>query len=297
MSQDAFVVNIDLSLAPKLKEALESRGFLFSAPPYTLYQAKSDGVIVTVYSSGKLMVQGKNKKDIIEFYIEPEILGHFGYSNRALLIDRTPRIGIDEAGKGDLFGPLCIGGVFADEKMIDELQKMGVRDSKSMNDQRISSLAKKIRALCPVALIRLFPAKYNELYQNFRNLNRLLAWGHATALEELSYKTECSTAVIDQFADERVVLNALEKKGLSLNLTQRHKGESDIVVAAASIIARAAFVDGIDLLSKEAALTLPKGASKQVIVAGKKIVAQHGEGALGRFAKLHFKTIQEILRA
>jgi len=295
MNQSAcFVAQIDLSLASKLEGDLKEQGFELSKPQYTLFQAKKKGVSCTLYESGKLTVQGKDKHDFITFYLEPEILGKLTYSYPDAELDRTPHIGVDEAGKGDVFGPLVVGSVFADEAGITELSKMGVRDSKRMTDSTILKLAEQIRKKFSYALVKIFPQKYNELYEKFHNLNSLLGWGHATAIEDVLKKSPCKKVTIDKFASEHVVDSALKRKGIEVDLTQRHKGEEDIVVAAASIIARAAFVEGMEKLSDEFQVNLPKGASPAVIAAGRKFVTKHGRALLPRIAKMHFKTLEEI---
>lgn len=291
----SFVTQIDLKLAEQLKTDLIGQGFEISIPPYTLFSGKKKGVSCTLYTSGKLMVQGKEKEEFITFYLEPEILKHLAFSHPETRVDLTSRIGIDEAGKGDFFGPLCIAGVYADEALLKKLLQIGVRDSKTMNDRAVLALASEIRSLVPHSVVRINPEKYNDLYGKFKNLNYLLAWGHATAIEELVIKTQCKQVIIDQFASEHVVENALKKKQLELSLTQRHRGEEDPVVAAASILARAAFLLGLEQLEKMAGSPLPKGASAQVIEAGKKLIAKQGPDILKKVAKLHFKTKDQIL--
>lgn len=292
---NTFVATIDLALAPKLKADLEEQGFEMAQPAYTLFSAQKQGISCTLYTSGKLTVQGKGKDDFIAYYLEPEILKSLAYTYPEIGVDMTAHIGVDEAGKGDFFGPLCIAGVQADEDGIKKLLALGVKDSKRMGDKNILSMASKIRPAFAHSIIRIFPLKYNELYKNFKNLNRLLAWGHSTAISELVERTGCQEALIDQFADESLVLNALKQKKLSIKLTQRPRAEEDPVVAAASILARAAFVEGIETLSKEAGFELPKGAANHVIEAGRKLIQKHGGDSLGKFAKLHFKTTNEIL--
>jgi len=292
---NTFVTNIDLALADKLRSDLLDQGFELSTPPYTIFSAKKQGVSCTLYTSGKLTVQGKQKEEFIAFYLEPEILQDLSFTHPQSKMDLTPRIGIDEAGKGDFFGPLCVAGVYADEAGVQKLAELGVRDSKTMQDKAILALASRIRSHFPHSIVRLYPLKYNELYEKFKNLNHLLAWGHATAIEELVQSTGCRKVIIDQFASEHVVENALKRKNLELDLTQRHRGEEDLVVAAASILARAAFVDGIDQLGKMVETTLPKGANSMVIKVGKQMVAKHGQEILKKLGKLHFKTLGEIL--
>src|SRR5580693_626798 len=108
---NTFVATIDLALADKLREDLVGQGFELTKPPYTLFSAQKTGVSCTLYTSGKLTVQGKGKDEFIAFYLEPEILKKLAYTHPELGVDMTARIGIDEAGKGDFFGPLCIAGV------------------------------------------------------------------------------------------------------------------------------------------------------------------------------------------
>jgi ribonuclease HIII len=206
------------------------------------------------------------------------------------------RIGIDESGKGDYFGPLVIAAVFVDATTQGELTLMQVRDSKKISDGRILDMAPDIRTICPHSIIAIGPQRYNELYAKIRNLNRLLAWGHAKALETLLEKVSCERAIADQFGDERLILNALQEKGRTIVLEQRHKAEADLAVAAASIVARAEFLLRLARLSGEIGTTLPKGASPAVELAGRMIVKKHGEERLRSVAKLHFKTTQAVLR-
>lgn len=292
----SFVATIDLQLAKKLYSDLSEQGFDMAANvPYTLFSAKKKGISCTLYESGKLVVQGKEKEEFIEFYLEPQILQTFAYTHGSALLDTTRRIGIDESGKGDFFGPLCIAGVCAGDREILRLKELGVRDSKSMTDSAILSLAKAIRSEFTHHVVKINPEKYNELYGRFHNLNRLLAWGHATAIETLAKKTGCDNVIIDQFASEHVVIDALKRKELQVTLTQRHRGEEDLVVAAASILAREAFVYGLKHLSEECAIELPKGASQKTVSAGREFAKRYGREQLPRVAKMHFKTLDEIV--
>jgi ribonuclease HIII len=209
---------------------------------------------------------------------------------------KIERIGIDESGKGDYFGPLVIAAVFVDAITQGELTLMNVRDSKKISDGRILEMAPDIRMLCPHSIIAIGPQRYNELYAKIQNLNRLLAWGHAKALETLLDKVSCGRAIADQFGDERLIVNALQEKGRTIVLEQRHKAETDLAVAAASILARAEFLLRLKRLSDETGTTLPKGASPAVELAGRMVVKKHGEERLGLIAKLHFKTTQAVLK-
>lgn len=284
-----FTAKISLDLAEKMLNDLKEQDFAISKPPYTVFAAKKKGISCTLYESGNLVVQGSDMAPFIEFYLEPEILKEFRFTNPELHLNLKPHIGMDEAGKGDFFGPLCVAAVFADGDGIKKMLAMGVKDSKKMDDAKIAKLAKEIRSSFPHALIRLFPLKYNELQEKFQNLNRLLAWAHTAALEEVAEKTGCKEALLDQFADKYVMENAMKYKKLDLNLEQKVRGEEDLVVAAASILARDGFVSGLKLLSEEIGMELPKGAGDLVNAAAKKLVAKYGKEILPKVAKVHFK--------
>jgi len=294
-SSNSYVTTLPLSQADQLKKVLIDQGCEIARPPHTLFSAKKKGLTCTLYESGKLVIQGKELDAFIEFVLEPEILGHCDYTYAELKIDQTPHIGIDESGKGDFFGPLCIAGVYASGPDILKLHQLGVRDSKTMTANNIRKLSAAIRKDFAHHIVKINPAKYNELHQKFGNLNHLLAWGHATTIENLVEATGCREVTIDQFAAEHVVLTALKRKNLEVALSQRHRAEEDLVVAAASILARQMFVDSLDKLSEEYGIKLPKGASSVVIEAAKQLVRKFGTEVLPKIAKTHFKTMQAVL--
>lgn len=297
-SPNTFVATIDLKLADKMTHDLHQQGFEITTPAYTIFSAKKKGLTCTLYQSGKLVVQGKERASFIEFYLEPEILKSFTFSHPLAAMDLRPRIGIDESGKGDFFGPLCVAGVYAGgEEDFTRLQALGVRDSKLISDANIYKIAEKIKSQFTYHIVKINPAKYNQIYLDFQNLNRLLAWGHATTIELLIEKTGCRQVIIDQFADESVVKLALKRKNLQIELTQRHKAEEDLIVAAASILARHAFLDGLERLSQEIGVELPKGSSSNAISAGKKVLAKWGQEGLLRVCKQHFKVLDAVLES
>jgi ribonuclease HIII len=289
-----FVAQISLELADKLKNELVERGCTLEQPAHTLFQAKKEGLSCTLYTSGKLVVQGKKKDEFIEYYLEPEILHTFTYRQPTEEITYVDHIGSDESGKGDYFGPLCIAALYATKEQISQLIKMGVKDSKKLTDATILSLAKKIEASFTYHIIKIGPSKYNELIEKFGNLNSLMGWAHATAIDALYKKTQCKEVTIDKFAHESVVTKALKQKELQLFVIQKVRAEEDPVVAGASILARASFVQEMARLSTLVGMVLPKGASKKCIEVGKAIVRKHGTPLLAQVAKMHFKTTQNI---
>lgn len=295
MNPNSFVATIDKKQGEKLLKELKSQDFEISKPQYTVFSAKKPNLSCTYYESGKLVVQGKECAQFVEFYLEPQILQKFVFTNPVVGMNIVPRIGIDESGKGDFFGPLCVAGVFVHPDQVANLQSLGVKDSKKLSDPVIKKVAAKIREHCVYHIVKINPPKYNEIYASFKNLNSLLAWGHATTIEKLVEKSGCKNVIIDQFADERVVIKALKRKEIQLNLTQRHRAEEDLAVAAASILARDAFVDALDKMGKEIGVILPKGAGASVILTGKKIIDRFGIDVLMGLCKHHFKTLDAIL--
>lgn len=290
-----FVTQLPPTLYNLLKTRLKEKGFEFSYPPHTVFLARSPSVSCALYSSGKLVVQGKGAQEFIEFFLEPEIL--LTLSCHETNKDLRPRLGVDESGKGDFFGPLCVAGVYASSKeILQKLYTTRIQDSKLLKDSQIPSLAKTIRSLCKYKLLILYPEKYNELYKKFQNLNLLLAWAHATVIDQLSpHPAEDVFAISDQFASsEHVLLSALKKKHVDLPVVQITHAEQDIVVAAASILAREAFISTIARLERQFSVKLPKGASAQVKAAGKSLVHSLGKDALPFVCKTHFKTFHEI---
>ncbi len=205
------------------------------------------------------------------------------------------QIGIDESGKGDYFGPLVIAGVYVSSEQEELLRDAGVRDSKAVTDKKAAALAEHIRGLCPFTVVVIGPERYNSLHASFKNLNKLLAWGHARAIENLLEKVACTRVIADQFGDERFLKNALMAKGREVTLLQKPRAEEEIAVAAASIIARAEFLRRLQDLSARYGVPLPKGASDQVVHTARAFVQRHGSDTLGQVAKLHFRTTERVL--
>lgn len=218
-------------------------------------------------------------------------------TGESLTKTNSARLGTDEAGKGDYFGPLVIAAVWADDAAIAKFQAWGVTDSKKLSDSRAHTLARQIMdAQIPHAVVAIGPEKYNQLYAKIKNLNRLLAWGHARAIENLLEKAPATSVVIDQFAAPHLIENALLEKGRQIHVVQRHRGESDPVVAAASVLARSQFLRGLDQLSDNCGVKLHKGAGAPVDQVAARILARGGRDLLATVAKVHFKNTQKAER-
>lgn len=285
-----------------VKEWCEKRLWEFYAVEYAYFGYKGDKVNIVGYESGKLVVQGKKTEDWVTFVLEGEIthdpkMGYDEVNNPEWFTDHA---GLDESGKGDLFGPLVSCCVIATGDMVTEWREKGIQDSKKItSDKAILKLDKIITETKGVVVKRmcLRMGKYNELYTKFgSNLNRLLAWQHAKCLEAALDEKKVKWGLLDQFSKQPLVQRALTKDhyaATEFDLQMRTKAESDPVVAAASICARAEFVRRMAALSKEADIPLAKGASKKVKDQAKEIVKKFGDARLGDFAKLHFRTAFE----
>lgn len=268
---------------------------------HTTVAAEGPDCQIAIYKSGKCLVQGRGAADWITFVLEPEVLleARLGYEDVLNPEASAPHMGVDESGKGDFFGPLVIAAAYVDETIARDLKAMNVRDSKTITtDKAAQDLAKKIRARLgdKFTVIAIGPAAYNRLYVTMKSVNRILAWGHARAIENLLEKVpNCPRALSDQFGPEQQIQRALQQKGRQIKLEQRHKAESDIAVAAASILARAGFLTALDKLGEKYAVKLPKGASDKVKAVASEIAKKHGGAAFLETAKCHFKTTDDVL--
>jgi ribonuclease HIII len=285
----------------KLRALLEESGFDFAPKEWTIFFAQKNKLSVAVYEKGpKVLVQGRGVEEFVQFELEPKVLGEakLGYEEVHSPEMFEPHFGVDESGKGDFFGPLVISGVYVDRVIARKLFDSGVVDSKRISsDARIRALADMIRQTSQglVETVLIGPAKYNELYEKFGNLNRLLGWGHARVIENLlARKPACPRSLSDQFADARVIKESLMRHGRNIVLEQRPRAESDIAVAAASIIAREGFINWLERKGKELGMRLERGVSPGVKETAKKLVELNGPQALREVAKVHFRTAHEI---
>lgn len=281
---------------------LEKNGYVFEDRAYQQFLAKKAGIVINLYTNGKIVLGGADQAERTRV---EEYLCSLEASQAVKLVKEYPaievsgtRIGTDEVGKGDYFGPLVVGGVIANDAQVEQLQELGVKDSKALSDTTIKTLAVKIRKFLQPAqhtFILINPAKYNMLHKEMgNNVNRILGWGHARAIENLLIANPvCKTAIADQFGDQSYIEKALMRNGKKINLIQSPKGEREATVAAASILARAELVDRFYEMNNTYGLTFPKG-STDVIETAKKFVLNYGDRALLNVAKVHFSITQKI---
>jgi ribonuclease HIII len=251
-------------------------------------------------------VQGKGTRDFIEFVLEPEILGAatLGYESTLDPSLLDARIGVDESGKGDFFGPLCVAAVYVNKSVLNAWKTVGIRDSKSVgSDAQILHLNRAIRETpgCQVSVIAIGNEAYNRLHVRHGSVNTVLAWGHARAIENLLERGPLLNpppvrAISDQFASSKTTVErALMTLGKGIELVQRHRAEEDMAVAAASIVARNEYLQRMKNLEKEFSMPLPRGASAAVEEAARKLVERHEANVLPRVCKMHFRTRYRVL--
>lgn len=282
----------------RLKEICEGKGWPTKEVPYALAAFAGPKVNVTAYQSGKCLIQGKGTEDFVIDVLEPQVTGEAVYGYDEVLHPEwyEAHAGLDESGKGDLFGPLVSAAVSASPEAIRQWVDAGIKDSKTISAAGILKLDKIIRKTKDSAfhIVACSMPKYNELMAKpGANLNKLLAWQHARALEQVLEKRWVPWGMLDQFSKRPLTQGYF--RGKDFDLRMMTKAEADPVVAAASVLARAEFVRRLEDLEKIAGEPLRKGAGPLVKAQGVEIAHRLGPERFGEIAKLHFKTAKEIL--
>ncbi len=301
--RNSYTFKLSTEQQQVLTDILRQGNYRPAQVPYTSIAVKTEACGINLYTSGKCLVQGKGAREFIEFVLEPLVLQDavIGYESVLNPEIVEPHMGIDESGKGDFFGPIVIAAAYVDRPLVEQLQALGVRDSKAIkSDAKALDMGRAIRDLLGkrFSLISIGPAAYNRLYCKIRSVNALLSWGHARAIENLlDVIPDCPRAISDQFGSKQQVQRALMKKGRAIVLEQRHRAESDMAVAAASVLAREAFLRGLRKLSETLGVELLKGASAGVRERAVELVGKQGPGVLIQSAKCHFRTTDQVLAA
>lgn len=299
--KNSFTFKLGPEEQDRLTQALRTGNYRPLEVPYTRIAAEGPECNISLYQSGKLLVQGRGAEDWVRFVLEPQILGEarLDYEDVHQPEVFEPHMGVDESGKGDFFGPLVIAAVYTDRALVEAFQSLNVRDSKMITSDRVAlTLDRELRDRLGqrFAVVAIGPRSYNRLYAGMGNVNRILAWGHARAIENLlEHVPHCPRAVSDQFGPKRQIEQALLKKGRTIRLEQRPRAESDPAVAAASILARAAFLRALAGLRDKYGIEIHKGASEQVKKAAVAAVRKHQPAVLLEVAKCHFRTTDAVL--
>ncbi len=281
--------------------------------PYALWSIEGDHFNATLYAKEKhgrrkFCVQGRGAGDFVLYTLEPQVLktAELGYEEVLHPELFSAHAGSDESGKGDYFGPLVVCCAYTDEELSAKMRELGVRDCKQMSDSAVLSVGAELRRLLGAEgynVVQLNPPAYNRLYAKIRNINRLLAWAHGAAIEGLlERRPACSRVVVDQFAPtELTIRRALKTRGRQAQVEQRHKAESDIAVAAASVIARELFIRATRSAGEHAgeggaAVEIPLGSSSpEVARLAAEMVGRHGPSWLMNNCKTHFQTTDKVL--
>jgi ribonuclease HIII len=300
----SYTAKLDDAQMEKLRAIGVQRGWMPFEVAYTRFAFKADHLKINLsaYTSGKVVIAGKGTEDFVRDTLEPEVIGaaRLGYDEVLHPDWFESHAGLDESGKGDFFGPVIAATVIADKSAIESWRQAGVQDSKKIAELQIMKLDKIIRETHGAVARTCFcgMTKYNELMARPRaNLNTLLAWQHATALEQALLVKRVPWGLLDQFTKQPLVQRELARKKVeNFELRMRTKAEEDPVVAAASIVARAEFVRQMHLLSKKFGAKLQKGAGPLVKEQAHQIIEKFGVRALGEFAKLHFRTAYEVVK-
>lgn len=297
-----FSEKISIDKQEAIKEfILNNFDAVLNQKQYAFWEIKNKDFTATFYNSSKFLIQGKNIEPLFdkltENFMEIQEKGKnkkVKDANIGIPVLPLPYIGTDESGKGDFFGPLVIAGVVVDEKNRKLFEDLGIKDSKTLKDEQMLEMFHEIERNSVFSVVSISNQKYNELYIKFRNLNKLLAWGHARVIENILEKTTCKYALSDKFGDESLIKNALMEKGKSIHLEQRVRAESDIAVAAASVLARATYVQRLEDMSGYYGFKFPKGCNDNVKQAAKDFSRMYDRKRLYEVCKGHFKTYHEL---
>ena len=265
--------------------------FQTTPPQYAKWQLKPENCVITCYTSGKTVFQGKDANVYAAAFMEvrdeistPTTTSHY------------PQAGSDEVGTGDYFGPVCVCASYVTKDDVDFLVKLGVRDSKQMSDADMLKIGPLLMERVPHSLLIVPPQKYNQVHES-NNLNAIKAKLHNQAYINLAKKIELpSFKIIDQFTPETSYYRYLKNepqiiRGIHFETKAEDKYLS---VAVGSIISRYGFLKTWEEMEKKYNMTLPKGSGDKVDIVAQAFVERYGLERLGEIAKLHFKNTEKI---
>lgn len=274
-------------------------------PAGAIFTAKTGNSSITAYKSGKVLFQGKGAEvEAVKWGNTTAPIKKQISKTKAVLppnFSELSVIGSDEAGTGDYFGPMTVVAAYVKKEQIPLLKELGVRDSKDLTDQKIISLAQQLIKITPYSLLVLHNEKYNTFQERGMTQGKMKALLHNKAILNVLNKLSPEKPdgiLIDQFVEKNTYYKhiANEKAIANENVYFSTKGEGvHVAVAAASIIARYAFLKQMDKLSETVGMTIPRGAGKQVDIAAASIIKKHGVKGLHSIAKTHFANTEKAL--
>ena len=265
--------------------------FQTTPPQYAKWQLKPENCVITCYTSGKTVFQGKDAN----VYAAAFMQGQDEIPNTATT-NQYPQAGSDEVGTGDYFGPVCVCASYVTQDNVDFLIKLGVRDSKQMSDADMLKIGPLLMERIPHSLLIVPPQKYNQVHES-NNLNAIKAKLHNQAYINLAKKIELpSFKIIDQFTPETSYYRYLKNEPqIICGIHFETKAEDKYLsVAVGSIISRYGFLKTWEEMEKKYNMTLPKGSGDQVDIVAQAFVERYGLERLGEIAKLHFKNTEKI---
>lgn len=282
-------------------------------PPGGLFSAKMPECTITAYKSGKVLFQGSRCQEEAKKWGSPEDSKEETKTKKPTAqtkissslptnISQLSAIGSDEVGTGDFFGPITVCAAYVRKEDMPLIKEIGVQDSKNLNDEKISAIAKQLITFLPYSLLVLHNEKYNKLQSSGMSQGKIKALLHNQAIGHLLTKMtpeKPEAILIDQFAKEEVYYGYLKEQKIihKENVYFSTKAEGiHLAVAAASIIARYAFVQHFEKLSKAAGFKIPKGAGPQVDVAAARLIKEKGKEVLPAYVKLHFANIEKAMK-
>lgn len=271
--------------------------------PGVIFAAKLADTAITAYKSGKVMFQGAGAER------EAARWGQAGTQTTKIAStkgDTLPEnfaalsvLGSDETGTGDYFGPVTVAAVYVPADKIALVQELGVKDSKQLTDDYMRQIAPDLMKVCVHSILTLRNDKYNEIQARGYSQGKIKALLHNQALKHVLTKIAPETPqyiLIDQFAERGIYYNHIknEKEIVRQNVLFSTKAENlHVAVAAASILARYAFLNEMDRLAKVTGFPLQKGASGKVDEMAAKIWLKYGEETLRSMTKWHFANTEK----
>jgi ribonuclease HIII len=274
---------------------------IYNDSPHTIAKAKLEKSVITFYATNTVLFQGVDETNEYNIWadkfnmtqIKTETPNYSVYENMTA-------IGCDEVGTGDYFGPIVVCSAFVRSDQISDLKKLGVKDSKLLLDDAIIDIALKLRNIITYTILVLSPSKFNDLHKsNSDNLNFIKACLHNKSINSILKKLEnvkYDAILIDEFTPKEKYLEYLKKvPDVNDSVILIPKGEKvHISIAAASILARAAFLKEMKELSKTVNVDLLKGASSSVDRQAVGLIKSYGFNVLHDIAKLKFANTEKI---
>ncbi len=299
MSNETITLKLDSSKIDQLYKTW-SEYASEKIPPYCLYQLRPENCVITAYTSGKVVFQGKDAS-VYASSIQGDVIHATESITRNNMQSEKniyPQAGSDEVGTGDYFGPVCVCATIVTSDTALRLKELHVGDSKGITDKEIRNIAPKLQEILPHSLLILEPIKYNEVHAKY-NMNAIKAKLHNQAYYNLSRRESLPDfCIIDQFAPETTYYRYLRDdphimRGIHFETKAENKYLS---VGAASIIARNAFLEYMDAMGRKYSFLPQKGGGKAADECAVEFVNQHGIEELPHVAKMHFANTERVLK-